>query len=353
MHPTTTTTMPHLPIEIILQIIDTLTDFGRVRPVAIDAKDDRARLLYSLLTVSTTVHSVAKRHLWSSCMYIDSPHRLELLLRSLNEPPFSYALQPLVTSLYLSPYHGNIDNAQTAAQIHSLFSIIGLTLKRLVSNVPLRSLYPEEDMNLVRPVLRKAYMQLARLEEFTSVSDELFLATKPDHWNNEPEPEVWASWPKLRNLALYNVQVSESWADHVKSMAHLETLALTRADGLAQYPLPQMFAQRNDFRTLRLLIINEATFNFKDNVNMGLGETYQSDFGNEVAVPDMRDFKGTVDIVNVPVTIYGGLENSIKGIQRRVRDAALADTLWAGEGWWTGVDAAMKYRTSQKNRWLY
>lgn len=286
-------------------------------------------------------------------MYIDSPHRLELLLRSLTEPPFSFELRCLVTNLYLSPYHGNIDNANTAARILELFTTIGPTLKRLVSNIPLRSLHPEEDMNLVRPVLRKAHMQLVNLEEFTSVADELFLATKPDHWNNEPELEVWTVWPNLRKLALYNVLVSERWADNVKSMEHLETLALTRADGLAQFPLPQMFAQCNDFRTLRVLIINESTFNFNDDVNMGHGETYESSNGDEVAVPDMRDYKGTVEIVKVPVTIYGGLENSIKGIQRRVRDAALEDTLWAGEGWWTGIDAGMKYRKSPKSRWLY
>lgn len=330
-------TMPHLPTEIILQVIDNLVDFGQVRPVAIDARDVRTRVLCSLLTVSRTVHSVAKRHLWTSCMYIDSPHRLELLLRSLHEPPFSFGLKPLVTNLYLSPYHGNIDNAKTAARILDLYTTIGPTLKRLVSNIPLRSLHPEEDMNLVRPVLRRAHMRLVNLEEFTSVTDELFLVTKPDHWNNEPELEVWTLWPNLRRLALYNVLVSERWADSIKSMAHLETLALTRADGLAQFPLPQLFARRDDFHALRILIINDSNFNFNDDVNMGHGETYESSNGDEVAVPDMRDYKGTVEIVKVPVTIYAGQENSIKGIQRRVRDAALEDTLWAGEGWWTGI----------------
>lgn len=345
--------MPHLPTEIILQVIDNLVDFGNVNPVAIDIKDVRTRVLYSLLTVCRTVHSVAKRHLWTSCMYIDSPHRLSLLVRSLHEPPFSFQLKPLVTNLYLSPYHGNIDNPNTAAKILELFTVIGPNLKRLVSNIPLRSLFPEEDEKLVRPVLRKAHLCLVNLEEFTSVRDELFLATKPDHWNNEPEPEVWTLWPKLRKLALYNVLVSEHWTENIKSMGHLETLALTRADGLAQYPLPQMFAQRDDSRSLRIFIVNESSFDFSNDINMGLGETYESSDGVEMAVPDLRDYKGSVEIVKVPITIYGGLENSIKGIQRRVRDAALDDTLWAGEGWWTGIAAAMKYRSSPKSRWLY
>lgn len=345
--------MPHLPTEIILQVIDNLVDFGPTKPVAIDIADVRTRVLYSLLTVCRTVHSVAKRHLWTSCMSIDSPHRLSLLLRTLEEPPFSFEVKPLITSLYLSPYSGNIDNVDTASHILKLFTIVGPTLKRLVSNIPLRTLHPEEDENLVRPVLRRAHTHLVNLEESTSVRDELFLSTKIDHWNNEPEEEVWTLWPKLRRLALYNVMVNESWTDNIKKMEHLETLALTRADGLAQFPLPQMFAHRDKPKHLRLLIINESSFNFNNDVNMGLGAIYEDSNGVEVQVPDLREFKGTVEIIKVPVTMYGGLENSIKNIQRRVRDAALEGTLWAGEGWWTSSAAARKYRTSPKMNWLY
>jgi hypothetical protein len=149
------------------------------------------------------------------------------------------------------------------------------------------------------------------------------------------------------------VLVSESWADDIKKMEHLETLALTRADGLAQFPLPQLFAQRDEPRTLRLLIINESGFDFNNDINMGLGETYEDSNGAEVVVPNLKDYKGTVDIIKVPVIMYGGLEHSMKGIQRRVRDAAIEDTLWAGAGWWTSGDAALKYRKSPKSRWLY
>jgi hypothetical protein len=345
--------MPQLPTEIILQVIDNLVDFGSVRPVAIDIKDVRTRLLYSLLTVCRTVHSVAKRHLWTACMYIDSPHRLSLLLRSLDESPFSFELKPLVTNLYLSPYHGNIDNVDTASNILKLFTIVGPSLKRLVSNIPLRSLYPEEDEKLVRPVLRRAHMQLINLEEFTSVRDDLFLSTKIDHWNNEPEPEVWTLWPKLRRLALYNVLVSDSWAEDIKKLEHLETLALTRADGLAQFPLPHIFVKRDKPQNLRLLIINESTYDFFNGINNGVGATYENSDGVDVVTHNLKEYKGTVEVERVPITIYAGLENSIRGIQRRVRDAALEDTLWAGEGWWTSIEAARKYKSNPTTRWLY
>jgi hypothetical protein len=336
--------MPQLPTEIILQVVDTLVDFGSVEPVALSSLPPhhvRRKTLYSLLTVSRAVHSVAKRHLLQYCMYIDSPHRLQLLLRTLHESP---DVSKYIPNLYLSPYHGEISNLQIANNIDELFTKIAPTLKRLVSNIPLRSLYPEEDHQYVRPILRRAHCRLVNLEEFTSAKDELFLSTKEDHWNNEPEENVWTLWPQLRKLALYNPDVYEKFAEDIKGLQHLDTLCLTRANGMAQFPLPQIFAQREESRNLRILIIQEQNFNFDSDINMGLGDHYENGAGDVVPMPDMKDFKGTVEVVKVPLTIYGGLESTILIIQRRVRDAAIEGTLWAGPGDWNKGNPPAKAR---------
>jgi|SRR3569833_1891909 len=97
--------------------------------------------------------------------------------------------------------------------------------------MPLRSLRPAADHLNVRATLRDGFARLARLEEFVSVRDELFLAL----WEPELQVEeaaVWTLWPHLRRLALYNVDTAAGFWAMASSMAQLEKIVLTCADGL-------------------------------------------------------------------------------------------------------------------------
>ncbi|KFY26454.1 hypothetical protein V491_01312 [Pseudogymnoascus sp. VKM F-3775] len=97
--------------------------------------------------------------------------------------------------------------------------------------MPLRSLYPGDDYNRIRPILRAAFASLETVEEFCSVRDELFLSTViPTN-----EPEVWSFWSHLRHLALYNVDVaSPNFLVALRRCDGLITLVLTRPDGLEE-----------------------------------------------------------------------------------------------------------------------
>ena len=106
--------------------------------------------------------------------------------------------------MYLAPFSSDtIDEMAVVANIHSLFrTSIGQNLRRLVIDMPLRSVYPEDPGGpLVRPRLRHAFESLTNLQEFVSVKDELYLAVTEE----TRETPVWSSWKSLRRLSLYNV----------------------------------------------------------------------------------------------------------------------------------------------------
>jgi hypothetical protein len=327
--------MPGLPTEIILQIIDSLVEFGPLTPVAIPPWDVRCRTLYSFLTVSKPLHSIARRHLYRHCLYIDSAERLRLLLRSLAEANASTVpILPYISSLFISPheYNNTIDDLPVAKWIYELFSIIYPTLKRLVIDMPLRSLYPEDDHLSVRPILRAAFLRLVNVEEFASARDELYLRSSVDDWEAAREETVWAQWPRLQKLALYNPDVDDLFADNAKSLQHLDTLVLTRADGVKYNPIRQMFLKDDECQHLRILDVNKEGFS---DMVIDDGDTYTDDNGITQPVPDVKHFKGTVELERVLVRGPEQEYVHITAVQKTVRDAAIEGLLWLGEGGWT------------------
>jgi hypothetical protein len=141
---------------------------------------------------------------------------------------------PHDTSLYLAPFHSDtISDLPTAQAVDDLLSCLSPTIRRLVIDIPLRSLYPADDSLAIRPILRKAFTQLTSLELFCSARDELFLSCSSERLITGSEANVWSEWPKLKTLALYNCDLdSEGFWRDMKAMETLETLVLTRADGL-------------------------------------------------------------------------------------------------------------------------
>ncbi|CAG9943073.1 unnamed protein product [Clonostachys rosea f. rosea IK726] len=127
--------------------------------------------------------------------------------------------------------HPQINDLPVATAVHDILIAVAPTLRRLMVNIPLRSLYPEEDQLGVRAVLRQGFESLVNLEEFASVQDELFLTTIPGRFGLFQD-EVWATcWPKLRRLYLYNPLIEEElWFDVVRS-PNLEVVMTGGPDG--------------------------------------------------------------------------------------------------------------------------
>lgn len=210
----------HLPLEIVLNVITcSLPTSDAILPPSHDV----TKLLCTFTLVCHETRRVASRHLRERCVYLSSSKRLCSYILSISSQP---ELRN-VTSLSLSPFGETIDDLPLCSWVRELFNYTCGTLKRLVIDIPLRSLYPEDDHLAVRRILREGFERLENLEEFVSTQDELYL----DVTDGVRLPPVWRSWMKLKRLALYNVDLTFDFWQDVARLPALETMVLSRSDG--------------------------------------------------------------------------------------------------------------------------
>ncbi|PMD17761.1 hypothetical protein NA56DRAFT_265684 [Hyaloscypha hepaticicola] len=241
---------PFLPLELIHYIIDFIPLAGDKAKIAYEPSHSITKTLLALTRTSRTIYPAARKLLYTHCLYIDSPWRIQRLLISLlayiDDPGGSHPLPSLEsepsaiqheTSLYLSPFpEDTIDDFSTAQAVYGLLTILAPTLHRLVIDIPLRSLYPEDDGLGIRRILRDGFAQLTSLEMFCSARDELFLNCSAEWPIDRSEENVWSLWPNLKTLALYNCDLdSEKFWRDIGKMKKLETLVLTRADSMRDF----------------------------------------------------------------------------------------------------------------------
>lgn len=240
----------NLPVELLDHIISfTIPDLDYL---AYPASHPTTKALSALCMVSKATNRTAKILLYTHCLYIDKPWRLDLLLtRSCSQSDFPIPVSR-IESLYLSPFSGDtIRERKVVTQIAELFTLLGPSLKRLVIDMPLRSHYPEEDItDQLRPVLRRGFEQLVHLEEFCSIKDELYLAywdptASQQAHDDEVNDFMFEKWPKLRHLALYNQMLDSDFTSALARMPNLEKVVLPRPD----YELDEM-AWSNDMAFL-------------------------------------------------------------------------------------------------------
>ncbi|PHH86723.1 hypothetical protein CDD83_9833 [Cordyceps sp. RAO-2017] len=269
-----------LPLEILLHIMQCLLprDADEILP----ATSDVTKTLLGLSRTCRALHPTASAMLRRHCMCIDSKAKARRLARLLEDgadgsggrPGFPGRLQ--VSQMFLAPFpspgaaevgedgsgwarqdddfdemvdedkeddestRSPLDDPPTAEAVRVMLKAFAPSLRRLVIDMPLRQLYPDEDRRGVRRTLRDGFEALAGLEELTSIRDELFLAVHPDR--SRGERPVWATcWPRLRRLALYNQDLSgaDIW-HHMCRHPSLEMAVFARPD-MDQDALPGSF----------------------------------------------------------------------------------------------------------------
>jgi hypothetical protein len=246
-------TLLSLPFELLHQIIDSLVPSSLTTQIALPQTHATTKALLALTRTCKTTSPIALRHLYTHCLFIDSPSRLQCIADTLS-PKTARDLREHATSLYLAPFVGEtIDDVETIHAVCRLLSRINPVLRRLVIDMPLRG-YDEDAEPLLRGFrseLGEAFRKLALLEMFCSVRDELHLRDDesevgmPAGWG---EP-VWKNWKKLRTLALYNVDIfwdasaTQLFWRSVAKLRSLENLILTRCDGLDDIRFEDMWRE--------------------------------------------------------------------------------------------------------------
>jgi hypothetical protein len=318
---------PFLPLELIHCIIDFIPLAGDNAKIAYEPSHSITKTLLALTSTSRTIYPAARRLLYTHCLYIDSPWRLQRLLISLSayiggpagSHPRSFleSEPPTIhhgTSLYLCPFpEDTINDLSTAQAVYDLLTILAPTLHRLVIDIPLRSLYPAQDSQGIRRLLRNGFAQLTSLEMFCSTRDELFLSCSIS-WPIYPiEVNVWSLWPNLKTLALYNCDLSSQrfWGDMGK-MKKLEILVLTRADSVQDVDLKAVWNEiGNEHQSVTMWFVDVDG-------GHGIPETVKE---------PKEDDKVRIKIECVPTSYYGD-EDVIELCQDWVKRLALRD--WSG-----------------------
>jgi hypothetical protein len=300
-----------LPLELVLNVIT--NSLPKYSNVMLAPSHPITQTLLSFTLVCHETRRVANRYLRQYCVYLSSEARLRAFLLEIpNRPEIRN-----VNALFLAPF-GNqtIDDLPTATWVRELFNYTCLSLKRLIIDIPLRSLYPEDDHLAVRSVLREGFERLENLEELVSVRDELFLSIT--HHGPRTEAPVWSGWSKLRHLALYNVDANTDFWRRVALAPTLESLVLTRADGLWDFNIKKVFLKHTD-RKLKVLLINveedQIRFSHLPRDNW-----------------DKLDPEKKVTIMTYNVPCPFEEDDPIETCQEHVRIGAEQGTIWEWEG---------------------
>lgn len=291
-----------LPIELVLHVITCAIPASP--DVILPPLDPTTRLLISFTLVCHETRRLADRYIRQHCAYLPD---LLSLFRFLGTIPYQPQLKT-ITSLSLSPFQDDIDDLPLSNLVRDLLCFTSVTLRKLVIDIPLRSLYPEDDHKGVRKVLREGFQGLVNLEEFVSTQDELYL----DVTEGE-RTAFWTRWPKLKRLALYNVAADSDFWRNVAYHSSLHTLVLTEPDCLIEDD-PKALYYTHSTRPLRVVVCRVST----DFPNMTPEYLESADWSK-------YDQKRTMTLLAHPLPDWESRKRSIK-------EAAEASTLWDWDG---------------------
>lgn len=319
-----------LPLQILELIVQNVLPPGTY--VALPASDIATRTLCSCLRLCKATLPLSQRLLYQSSLYIESPWRLKALLRSYESSAETtrWSLQSTrklraSTSLYLSPFHSDvIIDLGTIDDIDRLFRLLSDTLQRLVIDMPLRSIDPDEPSGqLIMPKVRRAFEQLQVLTEFVSVRDELYTSMLL----GGIESEVWARWQELEHLALYNCDLdNDLWKKDLCELPSLKTVVLTRPD--CPEEIDDLLRRLGEQVTIKV-INTEHEHDFLRREPALLSSRYASELEDLSRTTGLGGNEDKPSLQVICLNDPDEEDDIIDSCQSWVKDTALDGTLWS------------------------
>jgi hypothetical protein len=287
-----------LPIELVLEVITCLLP---PRDAILKSSDDITKTLLAFTMVCHETRKLASRYLARYCVHLDSPERLHSFVSDTARKRY----MPLVTACSLAPLTDDIEDLHLCVYIADLLSNTCHTLKWLVIDIPLRSYSSNHD---VQSLLGGAFEILVNLEEIVSVQDGFEFSVNAIDYTF-----VWTKWPKLKRMALYNPDCTETFWRHVAEHPSLDTLVLFDADEIDEVD-PKVEYLKYTNRPLRVVFCAYHGWDMAD------GFPTQEDW-NE------HDPEGKMAILGHSFPDFPA-KCSDNSSQQLIRDAIESGTLW-------------------------
>lgn len=310
---------PRLPPELLQLVVESVLPANT--QALIPTNHSAARTLLALTRVSRVTYRLASRLLRQRCLYMESSRRLGDVLLCMNR--FVPTLPPTlslrhVTSLYLAPFEGSLGDQPTAMWVRELFCEVADTLRRLVVQMPFRSLDPLDDHLNVRRTLRDGFQQLTKIEEFACLGEYPALSV-PDG-----NTDVWRLWPELRRLVLFDVPADSHWLWwDIATLRQLRHVVLARPQNLEAVNIKDEYFHKlpRDHPALDreiCVVLLDAAYEIPAVPVAGWAQID----------PEGRM---TVEQYEVPIPFYGD-ETPSEMVTGWVKRGALDGTLWEWEG---------------------
>lgn len=308
-----------LPPELVYEIIDRLVPTNPDALVPLSHVS--AKTLLALTLVSRDTYPLASRLLRQRCVYVDSSRRLAKILVCM--PRFVPSLPPIlslrnITSLYLEPFHGKLDDQPTAIWVRELFCEVCESLKRLTVRMPFQSLDPLDDHLNVRRTLREGFERLHLLKEFVCLGDYPALSV------SDGPTDIWRLWPDLERLVLFGAPVDSHWLWwDIATLPKLQHVVLARPSHVDGVNIKDEYFHklpRDDVRLDRDIKI----------VLMDVATAWRAISTSRWKQIDPRE-RMTVEQYDIPTSYYGD-ENPHELVTSWVRRGALDGGLWDWQG---------------------
>ncbi|KAG5660204.1 hypothetical protein KAF25_003726 [Fusarium avenaceum] len=220
----------HIPLEIILQILESSIPSGNPgRILSVSTPD--IQLLVAWARVCRATYEPATRFLRQYCVHIDSQLRLGTFLKCLTYSqtleesgeastlPKTISLSK-ISSIYFGLSEKEIRLVRTNALLRDVLIKLGGSVRRLILDLPFRKvghLYSTE--NHIDVIYQQGLRALSNLEELVTLGGLPAL----EFWRSELD--ISSVWPKLRRVAGFKINLSEEalWYNMARhrNIAHL------------------------------------------------------------------------------------------------------------------------------------